>query len=132
MTALFWKTAAGILIAVVLVLTLEKQQKDLALVLGMSVCVMAGIAAFTLLEPVLDFLYRLSEFGPFQQDVLEILLKIAGIGMVSELAQMICKDSGNSALAHGMQLLGSATILLLSLPVLETMMELIQQILGEL
>ena len=132
MTALFWKTAAGILIAVVLVLTLEKQQKDLALVLGMSVCVMAGIAAFTLLEPVLDFLYRLAEFGPFQQDVLKILLKIAGIGMVSELAQMICKDSGNSALAHGMQLLGSATILLLSLPVLETMMELIQQILGEL
>lgn len=129
--ALFWKTAAGILIAVVLVLAVGKQEKDLSLMLTMVVCVMTAITAFSFLEPVLDFLYRLEQLGDLQAGVLEALLKIVGIGLVSEIAGMICQDSGNSSLARGMQLLGSAVMLSLSLPVLETLLDLIQTILGE-
>ena len=132
MTALFWKTTAGILVAVVLVLTVEKQERGLALILAMVTCVMAGLAAFALLEPVVDFLYRLTEIVDIQQEIPGVLMKITGIGLVCELIQMICRDSGNTALAQGMQLLGTGMILLLSLPVLETLLDLVQQILGEL
>lgn len=129
---LFWKTAAGILIAVVLVLAVGKQEKDIALLLTMAVIIMAALAAFTYLEPVLDFLYRLEQLGDLQSGVLGTLLKITGISLVTELAGMICRDSGNSALAQGMQLLGSSVILSLSLPILETLLNLIQMIMGEL
>lgn len=132
MTALFWKTTAGILVAVVLVLAVGKQEKDLALILAMATCVMAGLAAFAFLEPVLDFLYRLAELVDVRQEILGVLVKITGIGLVCELVQMICRDSGNSALAQGMQLLGTGMILLQSLPVLESLLDLVQQILGEL
>lgn len=132
MTVLFWKTTAGILIAVVLILAVGKQEKDIAMILTMATCVMVGIAAFAVLEPVMDFLYRLAELGNFRLEILKILMKITGIGMISELAQMICKDSGNAVLSHGMQILGTAMILLLSLPVLEMFLDLLQQILGEL
>lgn len=128
----FWKAAAGILIAVVLVLAVGKQEKDLALMLTMAVCVMAVLVALSFLEPVISFLYRLEELGDLQSGVLAALLKIVGIGLVTEIAEMICQDSGNASLARGMQLLGSAVILFLSLPVLETFLDLIQQILGEL
>ena len=129
---LFWKTAAGILIAVVLVLAVGKQEKDIALLLTMAVTIMAALAAFTYLEPVLDFLYRLEQLGDLQSGVLGTLLKITGISLVTELAGMICRDSGNSALAQGMQLLGSSVILSLSLPILETLLNLMQMIMGEL
>lgn len=129
---LFWKTAAGILIAVVLVLAVGKQEKDIALLLTMAVTIMAALAAFTYLEPVLDFLYRLEQLGDLQSGVLGTLLKITGISLVTELAGMICRDSGNSALAQGMHLLGSSVILSLSLPILETLLNLIQMIMGEL
>ena len=129
---LFWKTAAGILIAVVLVLAVGKQEKDIALLLTMAVTIMAALAAFTYLEPVLDFLYRLEQLGDLQSGVLGTLLKITGISLVTELAGMICRDSGNSALAQGMQLLGSSVILSLSLPILETLLNLIQMIMEEL
>ena len=132
MTALFWKTTAGVLVAVILILALGKQEKDLAMMLGMAVCVMAAAAALAILEPVLDFLYRLSELAGIHSDLTETLIKITGIGMVSELARMICADSGNTALAQGMHLMGTAMILLLSLPVLESLLDLMQQILGEL
>ena len=130
--AVFWKAAAGILTAVVLVLAVGKQEKDLALMLTMAVCVMAVGAALSFLEPVISFLYRLEELGDLQSGVLEILLKIVGIGLVSEIAEMICKDSGNASLAKGMELLGSAVILSLSLPIFETFLDLIQRILGEI
>ena len=123
--AVFWKAAAGILTAVVLVLAVGKQEKDLALMLTMAVCVMAVGAALSFLEPVISFLYRLEELGDLQSGVLEI-------GLVSEIAEMICKDSGNASLAKGMELLGSAVILSLSLPILETFLDLIQRILGEI
>ena len=112
--------------------TVGKQERDLAVMLCMAACAMVGIAAFAVLEPVLDFLYRLTELGDFQHGVLKTLMKITGIGIVSELVQMICKDSGNSALAQMMHLLGTAMILLLSPPILEALLDLVQQILGEL
>ena len=129
---LFWKTAAGILIAVVLVLAVGKQEKDIALLLTLAVTIMASLAAFTYLEPVLDFLYRLEQLGDLQSGVLGLLLKITGVSIVTELTAMLCRDSGNGTLAQGMQLLGGAVILSLSLPILETMLDLIQMMMGEL
>lgn len=130
--AAFWKAAAGILTAVILVLTLGKQEKDLALMLTMMVCAMAAMTAFSFLEPVVAFLYHLEELGDLQSGVLATLLKITGIGLVTELSGRICQDSGNTSLARGMELLGSAVILYLSLPILETLLDLIQKILGGL
>lgn len=118
--------------AVVLVLAVEKQEKDLALMLTMAVCAMAAATAFSFLEPVISFLYRLEALGDLQGGVLETLLKIVGIGLVTEITGMICQDSGNSSLARGMELLGCAVVLFLSLPILETLLDLIQRILEEL
>ena len=129
---LFWKTAAGILVAVVLVLAVGKQERDLALLLTMAASAMAAVIAFSYLEPVLDFLYRLEQLGDLQAGALGILLKITGISLVTELTERICQDSGNAALAHGMQLLGTAVILSQSLPLLETLLDLVQRIMGEL
>lgn len=130
--ALFWKAAAGILMAAVLVLAVGKQEKDLALLLSMAVCVMTVMTAFYFLEPVISFLFRLEEMGDLQSGVLGTLLKIVGIGLVSEIAEMICRDSGNTSLAKGISFLGAAVILSLSLPILETLVALVQSILGEL
>lgn len=129
---MFWKASAGILITVVFVLAVGKQQKDLALLLAMSASIMVCIAAFSFIEPVMDFLSKLETMGDLQSGVLGILLKITGIGLVTEVAQMICKDSGNTSLGWGMQLLGTAVILSLSIPVFEMLLEMVQQILGEL
>ena len=103
-----------------------------SLLLTLAVTIMASLAAFTYLEPVLDFLYRLEQLGDLQSGVLGLLLKITGVSIVTELTAMLCRDSGNGALAQGMQLLGGAVILSLSLPILETMLDLIQMMMGEL
>ena len=128
--ALFWKTAAGLMIAAVLVHAVGKQEKDLGLLLTMAGCTMAVLAAFSFLEPVMEFLNRLAHLGQLENGVLGTLLKITGIGLTAEITAMICRDSGNTSLATGAAMLGSAVMLSLSIPILETMLDLIQEILG--
>ena len=128
--ALYWRAAAAVLI--VLVLGQAIGQKDLSLVLSMLAAVMVGLLLLHYLEPVLDFLRELQQLGDFQGNMLEILLKVLGIGIISEITQMVCKDSGNSSLSQAMQLLGTAVILWLSLPIFKTLLDIIQKILGEI
>ena len=127
----FWKATAAVLMAVILGLALEKQGKDFSVILTLAVCGMAVSAAFLYLEPVLDFLWELEAMADLREDMLGILLKAVGIGLVAELASVICTDGGNASLGKQMQLLGSAVILYISLPVFRSLLQLIQRILGE-
>lgn len=129
---LFWKAAAAVLIAVVLGLALGKQEKDISVLLTMAVCCMCGMIMISYLEPLLDFLRELEALGDLQGDILGILLKAVGIGLVAEIAGMVCTDAGNGSLGKTLQMLGSAVILYLSIPIFNAFLKLIQEILGEI
>ena len=126
----FVKCAAGILIAVVLILTISKQEKDISILLIISVCCMVLVVAAAYLQPVIDFLRQLQSIGQLDSESITILLKCVGVGLLSEITCLICTDSGNASLGKALQLLATATILWISLPLLSELMELIDQILG--
>lgn len=128
---LFWKAAAAALITVVLGLALGKQEKDISTLLTIAVCCMVVMIAINYLEPVLNFLWELETLGNLQGGMLGVLLKALGIGLVAEVAGMVCSDAGNASLGKTVQMLGGAVILYLSIPVFRALLELIQQILGE-
>lgn len=129
---LYWKAAAAVLLTAVLTLAVGKQDKDIGLLLSLAVCTMVAAATLSYLEPVLDFLRRLEELGDLQGDMMGILLKAVGIGLVAEIAGMICADSGNASLGKTIQILSAGVILWLSLPIFTALLDLVQQILGEL
>ena len=129
---LFLQVCAGVLVAVLLILTLGSHGKEMGALLALAVCCMAVIAAMTYLRPVLDFLGTLEDLGNLDSDLVTILLKAAGIGLLAEIAALICADAGNASLGKAVQLLGTAAVLWLSLPLFTALMELLQTILGEL
>jgi len=127
---IFIKAAAGIFIAVILGLTLAKQGKDISLLLTVLVCCMVVTAAVTYLQPVIAFLERLRTLGNLEQDMCQILLKAVGIGLIAELMTLICNDAGNTSLGKTLQILATAVIVWLSIPMLDALLELIDGILG--
>ena len=127
----FYKITALALVTTVLTLVVRRQEKDFALLLTMAGCAMAGMVLFTFLEPVLDFLVTLQTLGDLSGDILLILLKAVGVGLVAEIAGMVCADGGNASLGRVIQLVGSAVILWLSLPIFQMLMDLMTRILGE-
>lgn len=129
---LFWKGTAAALIAAILALILSKQEKDIALTVTMAGCCMIFLLVMSFLKPVIAFLKQLRDLGDLNADMLVILLKAVGVGLVAEIAGLICTDGGNASLGKTVQLLGAAAILWLCLPVLEMVLELIRSILGGL
>lgn len=119
-----------VLIGVILALVIGKQSKDMSLLLTLGICVMVSLAALSLLEPVMEFLARLRRLGSISSEALSIALKSAGIGLLSELICMVCEDAGERAMGKAAELLSSAAILWLSLPLLETILELIEGVLS--
>jgi len=129
---IFLKATASVLIAVVLYQTVFTGDKNIAALLGIMVCCMVLLAAITFLDPVLVFLRQLQSLGNIDSEMLRILMKSVGIGLLSEVASLICKDMGNAAMGKGIQILGSAAVLWISLPLMNGLLELLTEIFGVL
>lgn len=127
---IFLKAAAGVLMAVIFILVLSKQGKDLGVLLIISVCCMVICAAVNFLQPVKELLTSLQTVGQLKSDTLTIILKAVGIGLITEVTCLICSDAGNAALGKTLEFLSSAVILWLSIPLLNELLELLDNILG--
>lgn len=128
--SLFWKGIGLALLTLLLGLTQER--RDYVLLLTTAACAMVAMGAASYLEPVVTFLRELEQMGQLRGDMLGGLVKAVGVGLVAQIAGMVCTDAGNGSLAQQLELLGSAAILYLSLPVLSGLLSLVQEILGEL
>ena len=127
---LYLKCIAGALVGVVLLLTLGR--RDLGLALSLTVCVMVALGAMAYLKPVVELLHTLEELGSLDSGLLTILFKAVGMGLITEMAAMVCTDSGSASMARAIQLLGTAAVLWLSLPLFEALLSLIGEILEGL
>ncbi len=127
---IFIKATAGIFAALILWLNLHKQTKELSVLLTTAVCVLVITAAIGFLQPVIEFINRLQSIGNLDNDLLSIVLKVVGIGLLTEFTASICKDAGNESMGKALQVLSTAVVLWLSLPVFEKLLSLLDEILG--
>ena len=126
---IFLKSAAGILTALILWLVVNKYNKEISVMLTLAVSAMVVIAAMTVFHPVIDFLHQVKEIGEIDSTYFSILLKVVGIGMISEICSIICKDAGNETLAKALQLMTSFLVLWLAIPVFEKLISLLDAVL---
>ena len=130
--SVYLKACGAVLIGVILILIVGKNSKDLALVLAAAVCVMVALTAMEYIRPVLEFLTNLENLGNLDHNMIRILLKVSGIGLITEICSLVCADSGNASVGKVMKLLGSSVMIWLSLPLYTMLIELLQRILGAL
>lgn len=128
----FYAATALVLLTVVLVLAIRKQNGEIALLLGLCGCCVALAVAVGFLNPILNFLRRLQQVASLDGDMLQILLKVTGVAFTAEIASTVCSDAGNAALGKSLQMLSSVVILYLSLPMMEALLELVERILVAL
>ena len=127
---LFYQAASAVLIACILSLVLKEKHQSFGILLTILVCVMVLVLSIHFLDPVFVFWEQLQASGDLHQDLIRILMKITGISMISEIAGFVCKDSGNTSLGKALQYFASAVILWLSIPVFQSLLNLVQDILG--
>lgn len=109
------------------------QLKEVKPQFGTYVVFGAGILIFfyasSKLAQIVKAVETLSEHAAIDETYLQILLKMLGISYVSEFAASLCRDSGYGSVAGQIELFGRLSILLVSMPVILSLLELLGRLL---
>lgn len=127
-----FKCVACILVASILSVILSSNRKEFSVLLAILVCSLIGITAVTYLSQILSFLKRIELTSNLNGSMITILFKTVGISIVSEIAIMICNDSGNTAFGKVLNVLTTAITLWICMPLFTELLDLMENILQAL
>ena len=128
----FLKVTAGVLVALLLHLALGKQGAHFSTMLSIAVCCIVLFVTASYLSPVIEFIDDLEQIANTDSQAMEIMIRSVGIGLLAEITAMICSDAGNAAMGKVLQVLASAVILYLAIPLFTTLMDVVEEILVAL
>lgn len=127
---ILFKAVAGVLLCVVISLILSRQGKDFSTILVISVCCMVCGCAIGFYQQIFQFIRKIQQTGNLNSEMISIILKSAGIAMLSEITVLICADSGYAALGKVIQILSSAVIIWMCIPLFTELLNIVENILG--
>lgn len=116
--------------AVMLALLLKQQKSEYALYLSLAAVLLILIFSINRLQIVIDTIQKIEQYTGIDSAMLKILVKLMGITYVAEFASGICKDAGFSAIGNQIEMFAKFSIMAVSVPVLLTLLETIEGLLG--
>lgn len=118
-------------VSLVLYAILPADRKELKVLLGVVACCAIATAVASYLRPIFDFVDKLMHLGKLNGQMIAILWKIVGIGVVTEIASVICKDMENGTLSKMMRFLSVTATLWLTLPLFQEFIDIFERILEK-
>lgn len=128
----FFQVVALVLMAVVLVLCVKRGKTGIGELLSIFVCGIVVASAVTYIKPVIDFVDSVQRISLVDSQVINLLLKVVGVSVVAEIAELICSDSGNAAMGKTLQFFASTVVIWLAIPLMRELLELIEEVLRGL
>ena len=119
-------TAVGVLLCGgLLSAVLRTQRPELAVCLSLLAGVLVMGMLLRQVSPLVAALRRMTALGRVGENHLGVVLRGAGICLVTQLAADTCRDAGDSALAGKAELTGRLLLLLLAVPLYEEILSLV-------
>ena len=117
---------AGALLAI----QFKNGKSEYGIYLSVAVSIFIFLNIVGRLEIILETLRAIGDMITIDRAYIGTLLKMVGITYAAEFSSGICKDAGYQAIAAQIELLGKLTIVVMSLPVLQTLMSAITEFIG--
>ena len=124
-----FKIIAIALITVIMILILKPTKPEIAILLGLACSVIIFFMVVDMLGNIFSFFNKIVEKTGINSDLFSTLLKIIGVGYLTEFSASLCSDSGNSGISEKILFAGKITILILSLPIFESILKIIMSFL---
>lgn len=112
-----------------LILIIKQGREEFSPLVSLAVCVVLFSVAITLFYPVIDYINEITA-DSLLEPYAGTLLKALGVGLITQTTAEVCRDSGETAVAGKVELLGKAEILLLSLPLLRELLSVAGVVMG--
>lgn len=107
---------------------LRQYNKEFGLYISLGASAVILIAVLCTVSPLLELVGELNETAGIDTAYLSILLKAVAVCYVTQLASDCCKDSGEAAIASRIDFAGRIAVLLISVPLFESMLSLIKDL----
>jgi stage III sporulation protein AD len=122
------KVAAIAVTGAVLGLVIKKNSPEMAIMLTISLAMIALYLAFDTIKGVTDFVASMAEAAKISPAILTVVFKTVGISIITKLSADVCRDSGQTSVASGIELTGSFAALYIALPLFKTVMDMIRSL----
>ena len=116
--------------AVALAVQLKPLRQEYSVYLILAAGLVIGFLSISRLELILDTVRAIGSQIRVKNIYLGTLLKMVGITYIAEFASGICRDAGLSALGTQVEMFGKLSILAVSAPVLQALLETLQVFLS--
>lgn len=119
-------TVVGLLLsAAVLSTLLRSQRPELAVGLSLAAGILVVGVLLGQVSSLVGVLRRMLTLGGLGSDSLTVVLRAAGVCLLTQLTADTCRDAGETALAGKAELAGRVLMLLLALPLFQQVLTLI-------
>ena len=100
---------------------------DFSLVASCVVCLILVAISLTSIFPLIDYISGLEIINGYES-YFSVILKSVGTAVICTTASEICKDTGQGALAFGVETFCKCEIVAMSLPMIKGVLELAKEI----
>jgi len=107
------------------VLLLKPSKPEIAALLSVVGGLLVILMFVESISEIIDNLGHLVQRTGIRTELFSALIRIIGIGYLTEFAANICDEAGNSAMAKKITLAGKVLILILALPIINNLVEII-------
>ena len=122
------KVAVFGIVASLIAMKIKTIRPEIAVVIAVISSIL--LAMYGLMEEILTVFKMIRSYSKIPQSYFQILLKLIGISFICEFASNICKDAGQASIAKQIEFAGKLAILIVGLPVFESLLGTIQKLLG--
>jgi stage III sporulation protein AD len=112
------------------VLLLKGNRPEIAAMVGIAGSLVVVFMLVGAISGVMDGIASIVNRTGVRNELFVALLKIIGIGYLTEFAASICVDAGNQSMSQKVLLAGKIVILLLALPIVNNLIEIIAGVIG--
>ena len=113
------------LITAITAIILRSTKPELSFVVTLVGVIVVLTFVVDMLEGTMAVFTSISQIAGVENGLLKMLLKIVGVGYITEFGAGILTDFGSISMADKVTLAGKITILFLSLPVVESLLQLL-------
>ena len=117
------------LVTVVLYITIKQYKPELALLVSIAGGLIISLMLISEVEIIIDEFVSFGEISGLGTSITTPIVKVLGVGYITEFCGEIAEDSGNKLLANKILLGGKISILILALPVIRLLISTIMSIL---
>lgn len=116
------------LILTIAIIVVRQTKPELAVLVGVAGAVVLFFYILNMLEQVFGVFEYILDSTNLDPQLFVLLLKIVGVGYITEFGANICSDSGVSAVASKILLAGKLAIFVLAIPIIKSFIEIIVSI----